>query len=56
VYSNTASFLTPAQVKSTLVDTGDAIADGKVAITKPRVNLGAASALAFHMSEPYILI
>lgn len=38
------SFLTPAQVKSKLVDTGDSITDGKVSITKPRVNLGAAVA------------
>ena len=39
------SYLTPGQVKSTLVDTGDSITDGKVSITKPRVNLGAAVAL-----------
>ena len=38
------SFLTPAQVKSKLIDTGDSITDGKVSITKPRVNLGAAVA------------
>jgi hypothetical protein len=36
------SFLTPAQIKSTLVSTGDLITDGKVSITKPRVNLSAA--------------
>ncbi len=36
------SYLTPGQVKSTLVDTGDSITDGKITITKPRVNLGAA--------------
>ena len=36
----TGSFLTPSQVKSTLIDNGDLITDGKVAITKPRVNLG----------------
>ena len=36
----TGSFLTPSQVKSTLIDNGDLVADGKVAITKPRVNLG----------------
>jgi subtilisin family serine protease len=35
-------FLTPAQIKSTLINTGDPITDGKVNITKPRVNLGAA--------------
>ena len=36
----TGSFLTPSQVKSTLIDNGDLVTDGKVAITKPRVNLG----------------
>ncbi len=36
----TGSYLTPSEVKSTLVNTGDLIADGKVSITKPRVNLG----------------
>ncbi|MDY6839504.1 MAG: S8 family serine peptidase [Thermodesulfobacteriota bacterium] len=35
-------FLTPAQVRSTLVLTGDLITDTKASITKPRVNLGAA--------------
>jgi len=40
----TGSYLTPGQVKSTLVDTGDSITDGKVSIAKPRVNLGAAVA------------
>ncbi|MCF8084309.1 MAG: S8 family serine peptidase [Deltaproteobacteria bacterium] len=38
----TGSFMTPAQVKSTLADTGDLITDGKISITKPRVNLEAA--------------
>ncbi|MBE9475241.1 MAG: S8 family serine peptidase [Chloroflexi bacterium] len=38
------SFLTPTQVKAKLIDTGDAITDGKISITKPRVNLGAAVA------------
>ena len=38
----TGSYLTPNQVKSTLVDTGDSITDGKSTITKPRVNLEAA--------------
>ena len=41
----TGSYLTPGQVKSTLVDTGDSITDGKVSITKPRVNLMAAVTL-----------
>ena len=40
----TGSFLTPAQVKSILADTGDLLSDGKAAITKPRVNLGKAVA------------
>jgi subtilisin family serine protease len=35
-------FLSSAQVKSTLISTGDPITDGKVNITKPRVNLSAA--------------
>ena len=35
----TGYYLTPDQVKSTLVNTGDPITDGKVSITKPRVNL-----------------
>ena len=33
------SYLSPGEVKSTLTSTGDSITDGKVAITKPRVNL-----------------
>jgi hypothetical protein len=37
------SFLTPAEVKSLLVNHGDLVTDGKVAITKPRVNLGRAA-------------
>jgi len=40
----TGTFLTPDQVQSTLIDTGDSITDSKVAITKPRVNLGKAVA------------
>ena len=40
----TGSFLTPSQVRSKLIDTGNLITDGKVAITKPRVNLGNAIA------------
>jgi subtilisin family serine protease len=38
----TGSYLSPSQVKSKLVNTGDLITDGKASITKPRVNLGAA--------------
>jgi hypothetical protein len=40
----TGTFLTPDQLQSTLIDTGDSITDMKVAITKPRVNLGHAVA------------
>ncbi|MDH4317977.1 MAG: S8 family serine peptidase [Desulfobulbaceae bacterium] len=36
------SHLSPAQVKSYLVTYGNYLTDGKVAITKPRINLGAA--------------
>jgi subtilisin family serine protease len=35
-------FLTPAEVRVILVNTGDPVTDTKVAITKPRVNLGRA--------------
>jgi subtilisin family serine protease len=35
-------FLTPAEVRLILVNTGDPVTDTKVAITKPRVNLGRA--------------
>jgi uncharacterized repeat protein (TIGR02543 family) len=38
----TGSYLTPAQVKQYLVNYGDNVTDDKVAITKPRINLGAA--------------
>jgi len=40
--SITGSYLSPSQVKSKLVDTGHLITDGKVSITKPRVDLEAA--------------
>jgi subtilisin family serine protease len=38
----TGTFLTPAEVRSKLTNTGDWITDGKVAISTPRVNLAAA--------------
>jgi subtilisin family serine protease len=38
----TGRFLTPAEVRVILVNTGDPVTDTKVAITKPRVNLGRA--------------
>ncbi len=39
------SFLSASDVESKLIDSGDSITDDKVAITKPRVNVGAAVAL-----------
>ena len=38
----TREYLSAAEVRSTLIATGDGITDGKVAITKPRVNLAQA--------------
>ncbi|MEA4855810.1 S8 family peptidase [Solidesulfovibrio sp.] len=35
-------YLTPAEVKAKLTETGDNITDAKVAVTKPRIDLGAA--------------
>jgi subtilisin family serine protease len=40
----TGTFLTPDQLQTTLMNTGDSITDTKVAITKPRINLGNAVA------------
>jgi subtilisin family serine protease len=42
--AKTGAYLTPAQVKTYLVNNGDNVTDGKVAVTKPRVNLGKAVA------------
>jgi subtilisin family serine protease len=42
--AKTGAYLTPAQVRSYLTSTGNLITDGKVAITKPRINLGNAVA------------
>jgi hypothetical protein len=36
------SALSPAEIRDLLTGTGDAVTDGKVAITKPRINLGSA--------------
>ena len=36
------NYLTPSQIKAILISSGDDITDGKVSITKPRVNLGQA--------------
>ncbi|HEY4721600.1 MAG TPA: S8 family serine peptidase, partial [Anaerolineae bacterium] len=41
-YAKTGGYLTPNEVRSVLVMTGDPVTDTKVAITKPRINLGAA--------------
>ncbi|MEN6386952.1 MAG: S8 family serine peptidase [Phycisphaerales bacterium] len=38
----TGHYLTPSRIKQILITTGDPITDTKVAITKPRVNLGRA--------------
>ncbi|HEG44770.1 MAG TPA: hypothetical protein ENH94_12070 [Phycisphaerales bacterium] len=38
----TGNYLTPSEVKALLVSSGDDVTDSKVAITKPRVNLGQA--------------
>jgi subtilisin family serine protease len=40
----TGNFLTPDQLQSTLMETGDSVTDTKVAVTKPRINLGQAVA------------
>ncbi len=46
--ARSGSYLTPDQVRTALVDYGDSVTDGKVAITRPRINLGrAVDALAF---------
>ena len=50
----TGLYLTPGQVKSTLIDNGDSVTDGKVAITKPRVNLSdAIDSIAGNLA-PYV--
>ena len=40
--AKTGAFLTPAQVRTYLVNYGDNVTDSKVAITTPRINLGKA--------------
>ncbi|RKT44471.1 S8 family serine peptidase [Thiocapsa rosea] len=40
--ARTGAFLTPSQVRQYLTTNGDPVTDGKVAITKPRVNLARA--------------
>ncbi|RKZ27160.1 hypothetical protein DRQ26_03445, partial [bacterium] len=41
-FVKTGSYLTPNEIRSILILTGDPVTDTKVAITKPRINLGAA--------------
>ncbi len=50
----TGTFLTPDQVQSTLMETGDSITDTKVAIAKPRINLGNAVASLGGSSAIYV--
>ncbi|MCW5550740.1 MAG: S8 family serine peptidase [Verrucomicrobiae bacterium] len=50
--ATTGSYLTPAEVKNQLLSTGDLITDTKVAITKPRVNLGSAIAALSSTGQP----
>ena len=40
--AQTGAYLTPAQIKTYLVNNGDNVTDGKVAVTKPRINLSKA--------------
>jgi hypothetical protein len=49
-------YLTPGEVKSVLIATGDPVADWRIAITKPRVNLGAAIALFLGLPGPPIYV
>jgi len=48
------AYLSPSQLKSKLVATGDYITDGKVSISKPRVNLGAAVNSLVASSSVYV--
>ena len=50
----TGHYLTPDQVKTILAMSGDPITDTKAAITKPRVNLGAAIVLMGESTPIYI--
>jgi len=49
----TGDYLTPAQIKSFLVASGNPVTDTKVTITKPRVNLGAAIAMLGESAPVY---
>ncbi|MHC1725050.1 MAG: S8 family serine peptidase [Syntrophobacteraceae bacterium] len=50
----TGAWLTPAEVKATLVGNGDAISDSKIAVTKPRINLGRAIGTLISFSAPIL--
>lgn len=54
--AKTGAFLTPAQVRQYLTANGDAVTDGKAAVTKPRINLArAVDALAPSDGSDYLL-
>jgi uncharacterized repeat protein (TIGR02543 family) len=46
------NYLSPSEVRTILTSTGDNITDGKVAITKPRINLGQAIDYIFYGRPP----
>jgi subtilisin family serine protease len=49
----TGTFLSPSQIRQYLVNTGDSITDGKVSLTKPRINLD--NAVTAFLSETHTL-
>jgi hypothetical protein len=49
-------YLKPGEIKSLLIATGDAVVDWRVAITKPRVNLGRAIAIFLGLPGPPIYL
>jgi hypothetical protein len=49
-------YLKPGEIKSLLIATGDAVVDWRVAITKPRVNLGRAVAIFLGLPGPPIYL
>ena len=48
------NYLTPSQVRGVLKITGEPVTDTKVAITKPRINLGAAIAMLYPSAPIYV--
>ena len=50
----TGAYLTPDQVKAKLINYGDFVTDGKVSITKPRINLEASVASLGSASKPTV--